>query len=160
MKKQGLTLEEFHKLRRTTIDQLTDSQAKSMKAIRDAVPPVTKDTLLQKTITASDIEKYLSGEYTEIGGYVAKVEDVADLRDYDDIVETLRLDYIKDGSRPFPDGGGSFGIIRFKATALGKVNDPPYAAKFGGTNTVVIKLCQNLNLKIDIYQREVRNFIK
>jgi uncharacterized protein YktA (UPF0223 family) len=136
LKKQGLTLEEFHKLRRTTIDQLTDSQTKSMKAIRDAVPPVTKDTLLQKTITASDIEKYLSGEYTEIRGYVAKVEDVADLRDYDDIVESLRLDYkLKDGSRPFPNGGDSFGIIRFKSTALGRVNDPPYGAKFGGTNT-------------------------
>ncbi|KZN95183.1 hypothetical protein [Aeribacillus pallidus] len=64
-----------------------------MKNIRDSVPKVNQDTLLQKTFPASDIEKYLNGEYKEIGGYFAKAEDVSHIKDYAHVVESLRLDY-------------------------------------------------------------------
>jgi hypothetical protein len=103
--------------------------------IRDAVPTITQDTLLQKTIPIQDVEKYLSGEFREIGGYVAKVEDVADIRMYDDVIESSRLDYTTwDGSRPYPEGGDSYAMIRFKTSRVDDI-DIPYGEKFGGINT-------------------------
>ena len=85
-----------------------------MKEIREAVPRPTSDTALQKTIPAQDIEKYISGDYTEIGGYVAKVDDVGHIKNYDDVVESSRLDYsFPDGWRPYPEGGDTYGKIVF-----------------------------------------------
>src|SRR5690625_4397820 len=106
-----------------------------MKDIRDSVPPVTQDTLLQKTIPVNDVDKYLSGDYTEIGGYVAKVEDLSNVRMYDDIVESLRLDYVSwDGSRPYPKDGESYAMIRFKTNKVDEI-EIPYGERLGGTNT-------------------------
>jgi hypothetical protein len=103
--------------------------------IRDAVPTITQDTLLQKTIPIQDVEKYLSGEFREIGGYVAKVEDVADIRMYDDVIESSRLDYTTwDGSRPYPEGGDSYAMIRIKTSEVDKI-EIPYGKGFGGANT-------------------------
>ncbi|MED4322130.1 hypothetical protein P9232_11795, partial [Weizmannia sp. CD-2023] len=134
LEKHNITLEKFHELRLKPYNELTDEEVKILKNIRDAVPPITKQTLLQKTIPTSDIEKYLSGKYTQIGGYVAKVEDVANIRMYDDVVESSRLDYTtSDGSRPYPEGENSYGMIRFKTVKADKVSIP-YGERFGGTN--------------------------
>jgi hypothetical protein len=132
LRKQGLTLEQFNKLRLIPVDQLTEDQIKSMKAIRDAVHPIKEDTVLRKTMPTSDIAKYLSGEYTEIGGYVAKLEDVEQIKNYDDVVESFRLDYkLSDGSRPFPNGGDSYGVIHFSTESIDKIKIP-YGERFGG----------------------------
>ena len=83
----------------------------------------------------TDVEKYLSGEFREIGGYVAKVEDVKDIKKYEDVVESSRLDYtIWDGTRPYPEGGNSYAMIRFKTSKIDEI-DIPYGEKFGGANT-------------------------
>ena len=135
LEKHHITLERFHELRLKPYSDLTDEEVKIIKDIRDAVPFITKDTLLQKTLPIQDVDKYLSGQYTEIGGYVAKVEDVADVRMYEDVVETSRLDYTtRDGSRPYPEGGNSYAMIRFKTSKVEEI-DLPYAERFGGTNT-------------------------
>ncbi|MBT2701334.1 hypothetical protein J7E79_29195 [Bacillus sp. ISL-40] len=134
LEKHSITLDFFNELRLKPQLELTDDEVAILRKIRDAVPPITKATLLQKTLPIKDISKYLSGEYTEIGGYVAKVEDVADVRMYDDVVETSRLDYtIRDGSRPFPEGENSYAMIRFKTSHIDDI-DIPYGERFGGSD--------------------------
>ncbi|MFN2744015.1 MULTISPECIES: hypothetical protein [unclassified Bacillus (in: firmicutes)] len=135
IKKHELTLKQFNELKLKPISELTNKEVKIMKDIRDAVPLINKDTLLQKTIPSSDIEKYLSGQYTEIGGYIAKAEDVGHINKYDDVVESFRLDYsFPDGTRPFPEGGSTYGMIRFKTKEVDKISIP-YGERMGGTNT-------------------------
>lgn len=135
LKEHGIAIEGFNNLRLKPVSELTDAEAKIMKDIRDSVPPVTQDTLLQKTIPVNDVDKYLSGDYTEIGGYVAKVEDLSNVRMYDDVVESLRLDYVSwDGSRPYPKDGESYAMIRFKTNKVDEI-EIPYGERLGGTNT-------------------------
>ncbi|WP_369899946.1 hypothetical protein [Bacillus manliponensis] len=135
LKKHGITREEFNDLKLKPASELTDTEAALMKDIRDAVPSITEDTLLQKTIPFADIEKYLAGIYKEIGGYVAKAEDVGHISKYDDVVESSRLDYTyEDGTRPFPDDGDTYGMIRFKSDYADEINIP-YGEKFNGKNT-------------------------
>ncbi|MEC5425166.1 hypothetical protein QGM71_16895 [Virgibacillus sp. C22-A2] len=135
LKEHNLTIDEFNKLKLKSVTELNESEILIMKHIRDFVPPITKDTVLQKTIPANDIEKYLLGEYTEIGGYVAKTDDVGHIKNYNDVVESSRLDYKSwDGSRPFPDEGDSYGKIIFKSNRVDNF-DIPYGESFGGRNT-------------------------
>ncbi|WP_262417722.1 T7SS effector LXG polymorphic toxin [Bacillus sp. YC2] len=134
LKRHGLDLENFHELRLRPVAELSSTEIKVMKEIRDAVPLINKDTLLQKTIPIQDVENYLSGKYTEIGGYVAKVEDVANIRMYEDVVESSRLDYaFPDGTRPYPEGGDSYAMIRFKTSNPEEI-EIPYGKQFGGSN--------------------------
>lgn len=128
----GLTLQKFDELKLTKADSLIETDIKTMKNIRDIVPVPTSETLIQKVIPESDVFKYLNGEYTTGGGYVAKMGDVKDINKYDDVVESLRLDYTVDGYRPFPDGGDSYHVIRFKTDDL-SIKNIPYSNEFGGT---------------------------
>ncbi len=135
LKKHNLTLSDFQELKLKHVSELTSNEVRIMKEIRDSVPPITKDTLLQKTIPESDIEKYLSGEYTEIGGYIAKYDDVGHINNYGEVVESFRLDYTSwNGSRPFPDDGDSYGKIKFTTNNEDNIKIP-YGKRFGGTNT-------------------------
>lgn len=86
---------------------------------------ITADTKIQKTITAGDIEKYLSGDYTEVGGYIAKADDEGHIKNYDDVVESSRLDYVSwDRSRPFPEDGNTYGKIEFKTNNVDNIEIP------------------------------------
>lgn len=107
LKQQGLTLEEFNKLRLTDVKDLTKEQIAQMKAIREAVPKIDANTYIQKTIPASDIDKYIGEDgWSTIGGYVARYDDVSHIKGYDNVVESSRLDYVTgDGVRPYPEGG-------------------------------------------------------
>jgi hypothetical protein len=128
-------LSEFQELKLKHISELTSDVVHMIKGIRDSVPLITKDTLLQKTIPASDIEKYLSGDYAEIGGYIAKVDDVGHIKNYGDVVESFRLDYTSwNGSRPFPEDGNVYGKIKFTTNRADNI-EIPYGERFGGTNT-------------------------
>ena len=107
LKQQGLTLEEFNKLRLTDVKDLTKEQIAQMKAIREAVPKIDANTYIQKTIPASDIDKYIGEDgWAAIGGYVARYDDVSHIKGYNNVVESSRLDYVTgDGVRPYPEGG-------------------------------------------------------
>ena len=84
LKQQGLTLEEFNKLRLTDVKDLTKEQIAQMKAIREAVPKIDANTYIQKTIPASDIDKYIGEDgWSTIGGYVARYDDVSHIKGYD-----------------------------------------------------------------------------
>ncbi|MEN2667613.1 hypothetical protein [Listeria aquatica] len=71
LEKHHLTLDEFNQLKLKPVQELTDAEVRTLKDIRDSVPKITTETPLQKTIPEGDIEKYLSGEYDKIGGYIA-----------------------------------------------------------------------------------------
>ncbi|MFS0560820.1 hypothetical protein AB1K91_08760 [Terribacillus sp. 179-K 1B1 HS] len=130
----SLTYNDFQQLKLKPVAELTDEELKTIKAIRDAVPHPTSDTYLQKTIPISDIDKYLDGSYKEIGGYVAKLDDVDHIKDYEDVVESFRLDYTTwDGSRPYPEGGNAYGKIKFKSDDVDDIGIP-YGERLGGTN--------------------------
>ena len=135
LKQQGLTLEEFNKLRLTDVKDLTKEQIAQMKAIREAVPKIDANTYIQKTIPASDIDKYIGEDgWATIGGYVARYDDVSHIKGYDNVVESSRLDYVTgDGVRPYPEGGDTYGYIKFKTKRTNKI-EIPYGKVFGGTN--------------------------
>ena len=136
LKQQGLTLEEFNKLRLTDVKDLTKEQIAQMKAIREAVPKIDANTYIQKTIPASDIDKYIGEDgWSTIGGYVARYDDISHIKGYDNVVESSRLDYVTgDGVRPYPEGGDTYAYIKFKTTDAEKIKTP-YGEIFGGTNT-------------------------
>ena len=135
LKQQGLTLEEFNKLRLTDVKDLTKEQIAQMKAIREAVPKIDANTYIQKTIPASDIDKYIGEDgWSTIGGYVARYDDVSHIKGYNNVVESSRLDYVTgDGVRPYPEGGDTYGYIKFKTKRTNKI-EIPYGKVFGGTN--------------------------
>ena len=135
LKQQGLTLEEFNKLRLTDVKDLTNEQIAQMKAIREAVPKIDANTYIQKTIPASDIDKYIGEDgWSTIGGYVARYDDISHIKGYDNVVESSRLDYVTgDGVRPYPEGGDAYGYIKFKTKRTNKI-EIPYGKVFGGTN--------------------------
>ena len=135
LKQQGLTLEEFNKLRLTDVKDLTKEQIAQMKAIREAVPKIDANTYIQKTISASDIDKYIGEDgWAAIGGYVARYDDVSHIKGYNNVVESSRLDYVTgDGVRPYPEGGDTYGYIKFKTKKTNKI-EIPYGKVFGGTN--------------------------
>jgi len=136
LKKFNITIEQFNKMKVKPIYEMDEKELIFMKNIRDSVPKVNQDTLLQKTFPASDIEKYLNGEYKEIGGYFAKAEDVSHIKDYAHVVESLRLDYsyVNDDRvvRPFPENRNSYGKILFKTEHIGSI-EIPYGKRMGGT---------------------------
>ena len=136
LKQQGLTLEEFNKLRLTDVKDLTKEQIAQMKAIREAVPKIDANTYIQKTIPASDIDKYIGEDgWAAIGGYVARYDDVSHIKGYNNVVESSRLDYVTgDGVRPYPEGGDTYGYIKFKTEEIDKISIP-YGKDFGGMNT-------------------------
>ncbi|MEN2768984.1 hypothetical protein [Ornithinibacillus xuwenensis] len=135
LEKYDWDIEKFHEVKLKPIDELSNRELVIMKEIRDSVPKPTPETTLQKTIPATDIEKYLSGDYTEIGGYVAKADDVGHINRYTDVVESSRLDYTSwDGSRPFPEDGNVYGKIKFKTSAVEDI-EIPYGERLGGNNS-------------------------
>ena len=127
---------EINKLRLTDVKDLTKEQIAQMKAIREAVPKIDANTYIQKTIPASDIDKYIGEDgWSTIGGYVARYDDISHIKGYDNVVESSRLDYVTgDGVRSYPEGGDTYAYIKFKTTDAEKIKTP-YGEIFGGTNT-------------------------
>ncbi|MCK0472329.1 hypothetical protein [Halalkalibacter sp. APA_J-10(15)] len=135
LRKHNLTLGDFQELKLKSVLELTNNEVRIIKEIRDSVPLITNDTLLQKTISHSDIDKYMSGQYAEIGGYIAKFDDVGHIKDYGDVVESFRLDYTSwNGNRPFPEDGNVYGKIKFTTSNVENI-EIPYGERFGGRNT-------------------------
>ncbi|WP_048601811.1 hypothetical protein [Rubeoparvulum massiliense] len=96
-----------------------------------------EETLMQKVVTIEDLNKYLSGDRKPvISGFVTKAQDTIHLRSYDEIREGLRLDYAFDGGYcPFPEGGNTYGIIRFKTNVPVEI---PRTKEFGGNEVIWI----------------------
>lgn len=132
LKQQGLTLEEFNKLRLTDVSQLTNDEKALLKMIRESIPMPDSNTLMQKVIPASDVQKYLDGTYTQIGGFVTRAEDVTQLKTYDDIYNSLRLDYPDTAYDIVSDD--KLAVIRYNTNETSKIQIP-YSSEMGGVTT-------------------------
>ena len=135
MAKAGLQRDEFLALKNTPTENLTPHQIDQLKTVRESIPMPTSETMLQKVIPESDIAKYLSGQYVAPSGFIAKQSDLAGIQRYDDMVEALRLDYLdQNGLRSaFPEGGNSYGIIRYQSESALEAKIP-YNQAFGGSH--------------------------
>ena len=77
---------------------------------------------MQKVTPASDLEKYISGRYDKIQGFITKAADTKRFNSFDDLYYGLRLDY--DGTKFFLDEGSCYAIrFRSKEVPL-KINVP------------------------------------
>ena len=95
---------------------------------------INKNTLLRRYIKPEDVEKYVSGEYNAIMGYISRAEDYNDVGNFKDIFETFRLDY---DNIPYHSTDKSYWKIEFKTIPddLKKINlDNTYGKEFGGLN--------------------------
>ena len=128
----GLTVNKFNELRVKDTSLLTETEKLSRKSIRDSIAMPDNTTKMQKVIPNSDINKYLDGSYTQVGGYITKYDDVSTLTKYDDIYESLRLDY--PGTAYKVDSDSCLAVIRFKTPDAEKI-EIPYGVDFGGTIT-------------------------
>ncbi len=127
--KQGITLDEFNSLRLKDVATLSDNEKAKLKAIRESIPMPDSNTEMQKVIPAGDIQKYLNGTYDQVGGYIARADDVSHLKTYEDIRKSLRLDYPNSAYNP---KAGSLGVIRFKTPDSSQIKIP-YSQEMGGT---------------------------
>ncbi|WP_131248740.1 hypothetical protein [Aquimarina atlantica] len=110
--KHGISVENFKKIyQKMKYHQLKEDDKAIISAIRNSIPIPDGNTILQKVISKSDIEKYLDGTYNTVGGFITAAKDAKHLKTYEDIFYGMRLDY--DGS-DFKLSDGSCGIIRYK----------------------------------------------
>ena len=130
---ESLTLDEFNTLRLADVNELSAEQIGKLKNIREAVPKIDSNTVIQKTIPLEDIGKYIGDDgYSTIRGYIARYDDVSHIHDYDNVVESSRLDYTTNsGIRPYPEGGNAYGYIKFMTDDVDRIGIP-YGTEFGG----------------------------
>jgi len=128
----GLTPGDFDSLRRLSAEELTTEQRKTMRTIRDSIPPPTQETLLQKVIPEEDIAKYLEGDRETIKGFITRAQDVSMLDRYEALYRELRLDY--PDSKYNPKANRTMGIIRFKTGDSDRA-EVAYSPTMGGTVT-------------------------
>ena len=133
---ESLTLDEFNTLRLADVNELSAEQIGKLKNIREAVPKIDSNTVIQKTIPFEDIGKYIGDDgYSTIRGYIARYDDVSHIHGYDNVVESSRLDYtINSDIRPYPEGGNAYGYIKFMTDDVDRIGIP-YGTEFGGGNT-------------------------
>ena len=130
---ESLTLDEFNTLRLADVNELSAEQIGKLKNIREAVPKIDSNTVIQKTIPFEDIGKYIGDDgYSTIRGYIARYDDVSHIHGYDNVVESSRLDYtINSDIRPYPEGGNAYGYIKFMTDDVDRIGIP-YGTEFGG----------------------------
>ena len=134
LERYEMTEEEFNRLRLKKVEKLDAGETMLMKRIRESIPKGNADTYFQKILPAEDIPKYLGEEgYSTIQGFISNYEDVSHLKSYESVVESFRLDYVVNGKRPFPEGGDTYGYIKFVTDNIEDI-EIPFGKKMGGTN--------------------------
>jgi hypothetical protein len=108
----NLSYEEFLLLEGKAASQMSEHEINLINNIRNSIPPVNANTIMQKAIPRTDIPKYLDGTYSSCRGFMSTAQDAKHLNTYEDLYYGLRLDYAQS---PFHLSDGSCGVIRFKA---------------------------------------------
>lgn len=112
---QGLSVADFKVLQQKRYDLMTNVEKIKFDNIRNSIATPDNITLLQKVIPKSDIQKYISGQYTQVGGFVSTAKDSKHLVTFEDMYYGLRLDYTQsNGVQPYSLSDGSCGVIRYK----------------------------------------------
>ena len=129
----GLTSGEFHDLALRDTETLTPEQARTIHDVRHAVR-LDPETVVAKVLPAPLVERYLAGstedfDATVVGGFVARLDDIAEFHDPAGVYEGLALDYVVGDppTAPFSPADELVFSMRFPASDLGE-----YAIPFGG----------------------------
>ena len=94
LKKEGLTMDDFHYMMQKHANALTPNEIKKLTRIRKAIPKPDENTLMQKVVTKETMNRYLGGKYAgQVGGSVAIASDTKHLKTFEDYYYGLRLDY-------------------------------------------------------------------
>ena len=96
---------------------------------------IDANTPMQKVIPAGDRDKYLNGQYSQVGGFVARQQDATHLNTPDKIVQGNRLDY---ANTPYSQGMPKAHVIEFPAGNPDLYKTPlgaPIPADHGGLPT-------------------------
>ncbi len=128
---QKITESDFKLIQQKPFDNMTAVEKSRINKIRSTIPVLDPCTVLQKVLPKSDIEKYLSGEYTQIGGFLTTAKDAKHLVTFADIYYGMRLDY---PGTNFILSDGSCGVIRYKCSNAYAIIIPKCPAN-GGTET-------------------------
>lgn len=110
--------------------RLTQHERELMARAQQSVT-IDKDTPMQKVIPPGDVDKYLKGEYTEVGGFVARQQDAAHLNTPASLIQGNRLDY---GGTPYRSDMDRVNVIEFPATDPARYQTPlgaPVPAEHG-----------------------------
>ena len=124
LKKEGLTMDDFHYMMLKNVNALTEAEKAQLARIRNAMPKPDANTVMQKVIPKTDIENYInptSNNYKQIGGYVSTAADTKHLKTFEDLYYGERLDYT---NSKFFTSANSCGVIRFKNTRSSEVVIP------------------------------------
>ena len=138
--KQGITEEKFKILKDLDYTKMTPDDYEKIKNEINVITNLTrsydlnkvKPDMMRKYIPLDDIEKYIKGEYSGIGGFIARQEDVIHLKTFEDVFYTMRLDYQKNKfifSR-------EIAYIDFKSSSYSKTY-VPIGTKYGGTKDLL-----------------------
>lgn len=122
---------EFLELVSKKADDLTDAQIDVIKAVNEAREKITGETVLVKILSKNDYEKYYANGFDKLGGFVARADDVSDLKTLQDVYDGLSLNY-KGTSFSLKDD--CYYVIEFTMPDSSiQMLDIPYSPKLGGT---------------------------
>lgn len=146
LEKKGMTLERYKEIVLRNIDDMTNlppeesaelkQLTEKVRSIREEViGKMNKDVEFRKYITQQDLIKYLNGEKNTVTGFIARDCDANVLVDYNEVFNSLRLDYPNTDYNPELDNFIAY--LKFKVKNPKQINkiEIPYSPKFGGTNT-------------------------
>ena len=94
--------------------QISDVQ--ELRSLRDTVPPVTEDTVMQKVISPEQFEEYTKedGGKTQVTGCASRAVDAAPFtNNMEQAYQTLRLDYNGTCYKEAAENGGDMYVMRF-----------------------------------------------
>ena len=135
LKENKISAGRFQKLKLKLLkgEKYTGREKEIIKSIREKFT-INENTLLRKIIKPEDAEKYVSGDYNAITGYISRAEDYNDVGNFKDIFETFRLNY---KGTPYHSIDKSYWKIEFNTISddLERINlDKTYGIEFGGGN--------------------------
>ncbi len=138
LKENNISYDDFQILKRKNSADFSSDEIKVMRNIRNR-SKINQSTRMKKIITDKDVQKYyingVEGENNTVGGCISRAKDSKCLsHNYKDVVETYRLDYLKNGKRPFPDEGNCHWEMEFNIANESDMSqiEVPYGEKFGG----------------------------
>lgn len=109
--------------------QLTQRE-RELAAEAQKLVTIGPDTRMQKVIPSDDVDKYLDGGYSQVGGFVARRQDATHLSTPDDLIRGNRLDY--PGTK-YTTGMPEVHVIEFRAGAPDNYQIP-FGAPHGGAS--------------------------
>jgi len=145
LQKYNMTLDEFELLSGKPINELNESELKTICEIRNAYETPENGTLMSKVIPDVTFENCINnGEYSKtVVGCVAKAQDTAGLKTYNDYFNTFGLGY--DGSPYKNPAKDSIYVMRFTTDNNENIKIP-----FGGTTDGELeKISRTCDISVD-----------